>query len=400
MSERKGTTRQQGGFPKAYNPHLKRIKLKKPQEDKKINQETEILEQKEKNTSIINKEQLAKKLIENGYIDSYIDFFYLGWKKTPNIKKKYTEKKSENEDEEEQKLDENYEEETIEEDINIPRHDYSFDNLEGFYYKLKEAEDALRKSELEQDRKYDEEAIEKYNTIRNETLYQGIPLEAIYFNQKCIDIAKKNNHTESLVQSLIYMGDCFDKTNLPSDMNISKNLKEEAKNIYKEKLDGKNYALESSIYKALKDLYNELANQQEQSKNYKKAIELLNKLLEVLDTAKTISGKVKNCLTEKEIEDKKTEAYLKIANIYYIIKDYDNTLATLDLIPDIKKEDYSSLTVSLKILINFFNYSHIKYKDFIDMLKHMKCKEIEIMLLLIWNILIKLQILRLLMILF
>ena len=136
---------------------------------------------------------------------------------------------------------------------------------------------------------------------------------------------------------------------LSSDMNISKNLKEEAKNIYKEKLDGKNYALESSIYKALKDLYNELAIQQEQSKNYKKAIELLHKLLEVLETAKTITGKVKNGLTEKEIEDKKTEAYLKIANIYYIIKDYDHTISTLDLIPDIKKEDYSSLTVSKNI---------------------------------------------------
>ena len=60
------------------------------------------------------------------------------------------------------------------------------------------------------------------------------------------------------------MGDCFDKTNLPSDMNISKRLKEEAKDIYKEKLDGKNYPLEMSIYKALKDLYSELATQQEQ----------------------------------------------------------------------------------------------------------------------------------------
>ena len=349
MSERKPTNKQYGGFPKAYNPHLKKNqKIKKPQEeDKKINQEAEIIEQKEKNIPILlNKEYLAKHLIENGYIDSYIDFFYLGWKKTPNIKKKYSEKKEEGEDEEDQKIDENNEEEAIEEDINIPRHEYSLDILEGFYYKLKEAEDALRKSLLEQDPKYDEEAIEKYNTIRNETLYQGIPLEAIYFNQKCIDIAKKNNHTESLVQSLIYMGDCFDKTNLPSDMNISKNLKEEAKNIYKEKLDGKNYALESSIYKALKDLYNELATQQEQSKNYKKAIELLHKLLEVLETAKTITGKVKNGLTEKEIEDKKTEAYLKIANIYFIIKDYENTIATLDLIPDIKKEDYTSLTVS------------------------------------------------------
>ena len=354
MSEIKGANKQYGGFPKAYNPHLKKNqKIKKPQEeDKKINQEAEMIEQKEKNIPILlNKEYLAKQLIENGYIDSYIDFFYLGWKKTPNIKKKYSERKEEGEEEEEQKLDENNEEEQIEEDINIPRHEYSLDILEGFYYKLKEAEDALRKSELEQDPKYDEEAIEKYNTIRNETLYQGIPLEAIYFNQKCIDIAKKNNHTESLVQSLIYMGDCFDKTNLQSDMNISKNLKEEAKNIYKEKLDGKNYALESSIYKALKDLYNELANQQEQSKNYKKAIELLHKLLEVLETAKSITGKVKNGLTEKEIEDKKTEAYLKIANIYFIIKDYDNTLATLDLIPDIKKEDYSSLTVSKIYLI-------------------------------------------------
>ena len=62
----------------------------------------------------------------------------------------------------------------------------------------------------------------------------------------------------------------------------------------------------------------------------------------------SISGKVKNGLTEKEIKDKKTEAYLKIANIYYIMKDYDNTIATLDLIPDIK--DYSSLTVSKKNL--------------------------------------------------
>ena len=146
MSERKGTTRQQGGFPKAYNPHLKRnLKLKKPQEDKKINQEAEILEPKEKKSHVIrDKEYFAKQLIENGYIDSYIDFFYLGWKKTPNIKKKYTEKKSEDDDEE-QKLDENYEEETIEEDINIPRHDYSLDNLEGFFKKLIEAEDALRK---------------------------------------------------------------------------------------------------------------------------------------------------------------------------------------------------------------------------------------------------------------
>ena len=344
-------SKQNVGFPKAYNPHLRRNKnIKKTQEEEKKVIQEELLEQKEKNIPIlISKEYLARQLLENGYVDSYIDFFYLGWKKTPNIKKNYSDKNQE-EEEEEQKDEENLEENQIQEDQVIPRHDFNLNNLENFYYTLKEAEDNLRKSELEGDHKHDIEAIDKYNSIRNDTLHQGIPLESIYFNKKCIDIAKKNGHIESLIKSLIYMGDCFDKTNLPSDMNISKRLKEEAKDIYKQKLDGKNYPLEMSIYKALKDLYSELANQQEQSKNYKKAIELLNKLLEVLGTAKGILSKIseknKKGFNEKEIEDLKTEAYLKIANIYFIMKDYDNTIATLDNVPNIKSEDYSSLTVS------------------------------------------------------
>jgi len=352
MEKKMSISKPSGGFPKAFNPHLRKNKnIKKAQEEeRKIVQDAEILEQKEKNIPILlSKEYLARQLIENGYIDSYIDFFYLGWKKTPNIKKIYTEKNQE-EEEEEPKEEENAEENQLQEDQLIPRSDFNLNNLENFYYKLKEAEDYLRKTELEGDPKYDIEAIDKYNIIRNDTLHQGVPLESIYFNKKCIDIAKKNGHTESLIKSLIYMGDCFDKSNSPSDMNISKRLKEEAKDIYKQKLDGKNYPLEMSIYKALKDLYSELAIQQEQSKNYKKAIELLNKLLEVLDTAKNILNKIseknKVGFNEKEIEDMKTEAYLKIANIYYIIKDYDNTIATLDLIPNIKTENYNSLTVS------------------------------------------------------
>ena len=351
----KRTSLKAGGFSKAFNPHLKKNKgIKKNQEEeKKINQEMEILEQKEKSIPIlISKEYLARQLIENGYIDSYIDFFYLGWKKTPNIKKDYSAKLEEDE-EEDQKEEENIEEDQNQEDMNIPRHDFNLNNLENFYYKLKEAEDALRRAEFEGDPKYDEVAIDKYNLIRNDTLYQGVPLEAIYFNKKCIDIAKKNGHTESLIKSLIYMGDCFDKTNLPSDMNISKKLKEEARDIFKDKLEGKNYPLEMSIYKALKDLYSELATQQEQSKNYKKAIELLNKLLEILETAKSILNKIseknKVGFNEKDIEDRKTEAYLKIANIYFIMKDFDNTISTLDLVPNIKSEDYSSLTVSIII---------------------------------------------------
>ena len=82
------------GFPKAFNPHLRKKKnIKKTQEEEhKIAKEVEISEQKEKSIPIlISKEYLARQLIENGYIDSYIDFFYLGWKKTPNIKKDYSE---------------------------------------------------------------------------------------------------------------------------------------------------------------------------------------------------------------------------------------------------------------------------------------------------------------------
>ena len=41
------------------------------------------------NSILISKEYFAKELIKNGYIDSYIDFFYLGWGKTPNLKKNF-----------------------------------------------------------------------------------------------------------------------------------------------------------------------------------------------------------------------------------------------------------------------------------------------------------------------
>jgi tetratricopeptide (TPR) repeat protein len=100
-------------------------------------------------------------------------------------------------------------------------------------------------------------------------------------------------------------------------------------------------------------LYNELANQQEQMKNYKKAIDLLYKLLEILEALKEISPNLKEGgLTEKENEDKKTESYLKISNLYYRMKDYDNVIETLGKIPNIKSENESNLSV--KYLFNNF----------------------------------------------
>ena len=49
---------------------------------------------------------------------------------------------------------------------------------------------------------------------------------------------------------------------------------------------------------------------------------------------------------EKENEDKKTETYLKISNLYYRIADYDHTIETLAKIANIKSDSGdSTLTV-------------------------------------------------------
>ena len=65
MEKNISLSKQNTGFPKAFNPHLRRNKnIKKNQEEeKKIIQESELLEQKEKNIPIlISKEYLARQL--------------------------------------------------------------------------------------------------------------------------------------------------------------------------------------------------------------------------------------------------------------------------------------------------------------------------------------------------
>ena len=62
---------------------------------------------------------------------------------------------------------------------------------------------------------------------------------------------------------------------------------------------------------------------------------------------------------EKENEDKKTETYLKISNLYYRINDYEHTLETLSKIADIKSDSGdSTLTVKYKIIILFLALSN------------------------------------------
>ena len=377
------------GFQRAYNPHLKKKGNKGQAYEEEKASNDQFAEEREKMSSIlISKEYFAKELIKNGYIDSYIDFFYLGWGKTPNLKQSYSdrnkEEKIENENEEDQKEEEE-EIDEVEIDQNIPRHEYNIQTLQVFYEKLTTAENALRDAEKEKDNEIYKSAIEQYNSIRNDTIHdQGEPLEAIYFNQKCIDISKKYNLIEFQITSLIMMGGCFDKMSNPNDMNISKSLKEEARDIFTQNLSGQNYTLEASIYKALIELYNEIANQQEQMKNYTKAIDLLYKLLEVLDCLNAISDNLKEGgMGQKENEDKKTETYLKISNLYYRINDYEHTIETLAKIANIKSDSGDSTLTVRNYYIIYIYFSLIKFKDYIVMLKHMKCKVIMKMQLLI-----------------
>ena len=199
------------GFQRAYNPHLKKKGNKGQAYEEEKASNDQFAEEREKMSSIlISKEYFAKELIKNGYIDSYIDFFYLGWGKTPNLKQSYSdrnkEEKIENENEEDQKEEEE-EIDEIEIDQNIPRHEYNIQTLQVFYEKLTTAENALRDAEKEKDNELYKSAIEQYNSIRNDTIHdQGEPLEAIYFNQKCIDISKKYNLIEFQITSLIMMG--------------------------------------------------------------------------------------------------------------------------------------------------------------------------------------------------
>ena len=109
---------------KAYNPHLKRTKAQiKSKEEVSKTEEEEINKIKEnrENTIILSKEYLAKELIKEGYINSFVDFFYLRWQKTPNMKSKYISGEDEEQIEDQKQEGEEKDEEKAEEDENIPR---------------------------------------------------------------------------------------------------------------------------------------------------------------------------------------------------------------------------------------------------------------------------------------
>lgn len=142
---------------------------------------------------------------------------------------------------------------------------------------LSDAESYLRSGKIS-------EAINKYLEVKDKCYNNNKDLiNAIYFNQKCITLAKNHKMINLLIKSLISIGSCFDGTNNYNDLILSVNFKEEAKDLF-EKLNqfDKDPSTETDIYTALMNVYKELATQQESQNKYKEAIDYLAKQLIVL----------------------------------------------------------------------------------------------------------------------
>ena len=100
--------------------------------------------------------------------------------------------------------------------------------------------------------------------------------------------------------------------------------------------------LECSIYESLVNLYKELANQQENSNNYEKAIEYLENQLENLNN---LSHKIQ---TQKQKEDNlenQIEVFLKIAYLNFKLKAYTSTLDNLNTLNTLIKDSADSNNV-------------------------------------------------------
>lgn len=379
-------TRQIG---KAYNPHLKRkdAHLKQKMEESKyieqdmnINMDKEDDGKKEDGREEVEKtkEDIAKNLLRNGYIDSFVDFFYLGWQKTPSLISAY-EKGVEDEKvgEEGQENEENqFDGKADIADEKIERHSLSFDKLKAYKKHLMNSEyfirEASRKEKYSKDKenaasaqKFKDDmgndiqnAVASYKKISDDTVgLAPIPIEAIYFIEKRINLSKTYNLPGAIINSLIDMGSCFEIIATSKAMNTSKNLKEEAQEVFEtnSKGQGEDQTTKTQICTKLMDLYVKLAERQEKMKDYLKAIDLLNDYLKVLE--KLIEGKSQDELNtpdyQKYLNDK-TTTYLKIADLYYQQENYEKTLETLKNIDELNTINKDkNLSVSY-FYINYF----------------------------------------------
>jgi len=175
-----------------------------------------------------DKNSYSKKLLEAGYIESYIDYFYLANQKTPDIISKY-------------KRENNFHVDP--EDTGIRHIEHGMDTLKRCYANFIRAEDYLRNNEVEKAidiymidvyqrtlfwNKDDEKAKGNSNSIGD----AHDILSSVFIIQKSINLSKRYQLLNKLIDALNKMGVCF-KTNGKSseDHILSMGFMEEAKNL-------------------------------------------------------------------------------------------------------------------------------------------------------------------------
>lgn len=267
---------------------------------------------------------ILKDLLSKGFVNSFIDIFYIASQKTPNIKRKYKK---------------HYEiEDTAGSSNAISKVDLK--DIKKLSENLQDAEGKLlqamaisleEKSERQKLRKIQktllEETISLYGKIRNNFYTGSINLpNAIYFDHKQIEISTKYHLETALIRSYLQLGNCFNNTKKENDLKLSMFLKEEAKVLFKghEKDDN----LENDICNALVNLYKDLAFEEETISNYSKSIEYLSKQLENLKAWRQV------CNDTVKIDNDQVDVYLKVANLNYQLHNYQETLDCIQILKD------------------------------------------------------------------
>ncbi len=256
-------------------------------------------------------------MLRNGYIDSFVDFFYISSRKIPDLKSKY------------------------EKEVNIKLESQSSRGLcksiENVHLReikefLIKAEKALRKNQVV-------EAIQSYNALMNFILHKSDILVAIYLVQKYINLSKKYELHKLLIEALIDMGNRFEHEELPKEDNIiSMNFKEEAKRLYNTHFSNeekRDYKMEEKIYDSLNVFYRELAQKVQDQNNFPKSVEYLNKQLENLKHLRSLANLKQDDQKENEYLTAQINSYLKIAEMNFKMKYYDSTLECLEIMQEL-----------------------------------------------------------------
>ena len=174
-----------------------------------------------------DKNSFSKLLLEGGYIDSFIDYFYLANTKTPDIITKY-------------KRENNFYVEGGESSNRQIEH--SMQNLKQCYSYFITAEDYLRNNQVEKAIDIYMEDVRKilfYNKDDEKAKQNSGATDSpqdiigsVYIIQKSINLSKRYQLLNKLINALNKMGICFGFNSKSSEDNIlSMGFMEEAKNL-------------------------------------------------------------------------------------------------------------------------------------------------------------------------